>query len=115
MFAEVSGGEIPGGGGVGRRRGTHVPSPPPEVPRLTPLALKTGTVKRYDAAEERYLVEFGGADSHWVPRSCFNVALESGSIDRLPTPPPDLEMVRPCNLSGQGRWHWQIGHRRDVF
>eukprot|EP00667_Euglena_gracilis_P002083 EG_transcript_2083 len=56
--------------------------PPPEVPRLTPLALKTGTVKRYDAAEERYLVEFGGADSHWVPRSCFNVALGGDRFTR---------------------------------
>lgn len=50
--------------------------PAVEAAALAALATREGTVQRYTAAEEKYLVDFGGANSHWVPRSAFNVALE---------------------------------------
>lgn len=48
---------------------------PADAVRLVPLASKQGTVKRYNAADDAYFVEFDSCGSHWVPRSCFNVSL----------------------------------------
>eukprot|EP00667_Euglena_gracilis_P000755 EG_transcript_755 len=55
---------------------------PADAVRLVPLASKQGTVKRYNAADDTYLVEFDSCGSHWVPRSCFNVSLGNGKYTR---------------------------------